>query len=174
VGAVWMKKRLLILELVASGQMLLDEARRRLAEILQRSRRGRILALIERAEREAARCQTTPLLTTRDLEIIRAAYLRHGQSPEEAAEVLETIVSASVTRRCSSSRITSIWSMVGPLPRAAGQGDRSQKPLSAATAATSSRIMDAVAASSVEEPSASARATASSAAPRVHPTRACR
>jgi hypothetical protein len=32
-------------------------------------------------------------LTTRELEIIRAACLRHGQSPEEAAEVLDTIVS---------------------------------------------------------------------------------
>jgi hypothetical protein len=29
----------------------------------------------------------------RDLEIVLAACLRHGQSPEEAAEVLETIVS---------------------------------------------------------------------------------
>jgi polyhydroxyalkanoate synthesis regulator phasin len=45
------KKRLLILELVAAGQMPLDEARRRRAEILQRSRRGRILLRIERAER---------------------------------------------------------------------------------------------------------------------------
>jgi hypothetical protein len=45
------KKRLLILELVAAGQMPLDEARRRRAEILQRSRRGRVLLRIERAER---------------------------------------------------------------------------------------------------------------------------
>ena len=55
-GAVPMtsiKKRLLILELVAAGQMPLDEARRRRAEILQRSRRGRILLRIERAERIA-------------------------------------------------------------------------------------------------------------------------
>lgn len=54
VGAVPMtstKKRLLILELVAAGQMRLDEARRRRAEILRRSRRGRMLLRIERAER---------------------------------------------------------------------------------------------------------------------------
>lgn len=44
------KKRMLILELVAAGQMPLDEARR-LAEILQRSRRGRMLLRIERAGR---------------------------------------------------------------------------------------------------------------------------
>jgi polyhydroxyalkanoate synthesis regulator phasin len=45
------KRLLLILELVAAGQMPLDEARRRRTEILQRSRRGRILLRIERAER---------------------------------------------------------------------------------------------------------------------------
>jgi hypothetical protein len=43
------KKRLLILEL---------EARRRRAEILQRSRRGQMLLRIEHIEREAARCPT--------------------------------------------------------------------------------------------------------------------
>jgi hypothetical protein len=48
------KKRLLILELVAAGQMPLDEALRRLAEILQRSGRGRILLRIERLERAIA------------------------------------------------------------------------------------------------------------------------
>jgi hypothetical protein len=46
------KKRLLLLELVATRQMPLDEARRRRTEILQRSRCGRILLRIERAERE--------------------------------------------------------------------------------------------------------------------------
>jgi hypothetical protein len=45
------KKRLLILELVAEGQMPPDEARRRRAEILQRTRRGRRLLRIERIER---------------------------------------------------------------------------------------------------------------------------
>ena len=45
------KKRLLLLELVAARQMPLDEARRRLAEILQRPRRGRMLLRIERADR---------------------------------------------------------------------------------------------------------------------------
>jgi polyhydroxyalkanoate synthesis regulator phasin len=50
------KKRLLILELVAAGQMPLDEARRRLAEILQHPkihprRSARLLARIERASR---------------------------------------------------------------------------------------------------------------------------
>jgi polyhydroxyalkanoate synthesis regulator phasin len=47
------KKRLLILELVAAGQMPLDEARRRRTEILQLSQRGRILLRIERIERTA-------------------------------------------------------------------------------------------------------------------------
>jgi hypothetical protein len=47
-----MRKRLLILlELVSAGQMPLDEARRRRTEILQQTRRGRLLLRIERAER---------------------------------------------------------------------------------------------------------------------------
>jgi hypothetical protein len=45
------KRLLLLLELVAARQLPLDEARRRRAEILQRSRRGRLLLRIERAER---------------------------------------------------------------------------------------------------------------------------
>jgi hypothetical protein len=44
-------KRLAICEAVFAGDLTIDEARRRRAKILQRSRRGRILLQIERAER---------------------------------------------------------------------------------------------------------------------------
>jgi hypothetical protein len=49
------KRLLLLLELVAARQMHLDEARRRRAEILQRSRRGRLLLRIERIEKAVLR-----------------------------------------------------------------------------------------------------------------------
>jgi hypothetical protein len=45
------RKRRAICEAVIAGALPLDEARRRRAEILERSRRGRILLRIERAER---------------------------------------------------------------------------------------------------------------------------
>ena len=44
-------KRLALCEAVLAGEVTLDEARRRRTEILQRSRRGRMLLRIERAER---------------------------------------------------------------------------------------------------------------------------
>jgi hypothetical protein len=45
------KKRLGVCESVMTGALTIQEARRRRAEILQRSRRGRLLLRIERAER---------------------------------------------------------------------------------------------------------------------------
>jgi hypothetical protein len=44
------KKRLLLLELVATGQLPLEEARGRRAEILRQTRRGRLLLRLERVE----------------------------------------------------------------------------------------------------------------------------
>jgi polyhydroxyalkanoate synthesis regulator phasin len=46
-----MSERLAICEAVLAGKLTVEEARRLRAEILQRSRRGRILLRIERAER---------------------------------------------------------------------------------------------------------------------------
>jgi hypothetical protein len=46
-----LKKRLLLLELVATGQLTLAEARAKRTEVLQQTRRGRLLLRIERAER---------------------------------------------------------------------------------------------------------------------------
>jgi hypothetical protein len=47
------KQRLATCESLMVGALTIEEARRRRAEILQRSRRGRILLRIERAERLA-------------------------------------------------------------------------------------------------------------------------
>jgi hypothetical protein len=50
-GSDALKERLLLAEQVATGQLTPAEARRRRTEILQRSRRGRLLLRIERIER---------------------------------------------------------------------------------------------------------------------------
>jgi hypothetical protein len=55
-----MNERLLLLDLVAAGQIPLDEARRRRTEILQRSRRGRLLLRIERAEHLTTKLRPRP------------------------------------------------------------------------------------------------------------------
>jgi hypothetical protein len=54
-GMSELKKRLVLLEQVATGHMPLDESRRRRTGILHRSRRGRLLLRIERAEQSRVR-----------------------------------------------------------------------------------------------------------------------
>jgi hypothetical protein len=55
-GSDALKERLLLAEQVATGQMPLDEARRRRAEILKQTRCGRLLLRIERIEKAVKIC----------------------------------------------------------------------------------------------------------------------
>jgi hypothetical protein len=50
-GSDALRERLRLVEQVATGQLTLAEARRRRTEILQQTRRGRLLLRIERIEK---------------------------------------------------------------------------------------------------------------------------